>query len=142
MSRHLKLAFAYLSIAACCLYGCQPRNVDPRLPPDYVAIKAGASAQFGSGLTVRVDSISDSRCPIGFNCLIAGWASASVTVGTEANSQKQRLIAGWTYKDRRDSITVQVRNVAYKLILRDVTPYPSSKNLRPVQQAIIQVSRL
>lgn len=141
MVNYLRSAFAPIFVMACCLYACRSKEVVPELPPDHVAIKVNKSLSLTSGITVRVDAISDSRCPIGYNCFLAGEAITSVTVSTETDYQKRVLTAGF-YKDRSDSMTIQVKGVVYKVILRNVIPHPSSKNLKPKQQAVIQVSRL
>lgn len=141
MYHYVRFAVGLLLPGSVCLHACQPKEVTTELPPDHIVLKAGGSVRLAFGLMVRVDSISDSRCPIGYNCVLAGEASALVTISAETDIQKRRLIAGYAFKDRRDSLAVQANSAIYKVILRDVTPHPF-KDERPEQQAVIQISRL
>lgn len=141
MLRHVKLIVSFLFVGVAFLYACRSKEVAPQLPPDYFAIEASKSVSLVSGLTVRVDSIFDNRCPIGSNCFFAGSASALLTLNPQTDPQKRRLFVG-NSKERSDSTTVQFQNITYKVILRGVIPYPSSENLKPKRQAVIQVSRL
>lgn len=111
------------------------------LPSDHVKLGVNKPARLASGLTVSVDTLTDGRCPEGYNCIAAGWATASVTISYETDFQKRKIQTGAFGKYRPDSTTVQFQSIMYKVILRDVVPYPV-RNERPEQQAIIQVSRL
>ncbi len=122
------------------LCACQSQTSDAT-PSDKVVLGFQKSARLASGLTVRVDSLTDSRCPTGVTCVWAGQAVAAVTINAGTDAQTRRLVLEPGQTDRRDSTTVLFDNVTYKVILREVIPYPVG-NERPEQQAIIQIARL
>ncbi len=65
-------------------------------------------------LTIRIDSIHDSRCPIGATCIWQGEARVYMTVRTEKDDQ---LVLS-TYNNQKDTIQ------NYEIVLTDVLPYP------------------
>ncbi len=91
------------------------------------------SAHFGADLTVRVDSIRDSRCPINASCARAGEATANLLLTGDAKTQTRRLLV-------RESIVVRIGLTQYNITLRDVTPYGA--DFSPDKRAIIEVIEL
>ena len=144
-SKTIKCAFADLLIVAACLYGCQPNEVVPELPPDHIAIRSGESVLTSAGITVIGDTINVSICPPNAYCLIANNASVSVRLVKGSDSQRVRLFAFIDNYMRRpssvntDSARVVLENQPYKVILRSGQYVKGAEN---VSQAIIQVSRL
>ncbi len=136
-----KTAFIF-TLGITVFFACRSsEGVKPGLAPNTVSVKSNQSARFPSGITVVVDTIFDNRCPIGYKCIVAGGAGASLTISLGADFQKRKLTLDGFSKARRDSTTVQFQNLTYTVILRDVVPYPD-RIQQPEQQAIIQVSRL
>ena len=116
------------------------------LPADRVQLTVNQLARLASGVAVQVDAIQDSRCPEGVQCIIAGWASVKATVSKAPEEAHVVLTLGAKPKsstpaDVVDSTGVVLAGTTYKVILRDVTPYPKIGSSEP-KQALIQVTQL
>lgn len=115
-------------------------------PTDLVSIGLHQSARLASEVIVRVDSIQDSRCPTGATCIWAGQAKVKMLLAKGADSSTVRLILGASLQTdptkRADSTNVTLSNQTYKVILRDVYPYPTISNLAQPQAAVVQVTKL
>ena len=81
-----------------------------------------------------VDSIHDSRCPVGAACIWAGEARVFITV--YLNSKPQLVLS--TFDNQKDTI----QNYEFHLI--DVLPYPdlSKETSHDDLQAIIEINKL
>ena len=115
------------------------------LPVDRVQLVTNQSARLASGVTVQVDAIQDSRCPEGVQCFVAGWVSVKTTLSKEPDQKQVSLTTGSSQQNglsfRPDSTGILLAGTTYKVILRDVTPYPKIGSSEP-KQALIQVTKL
>ena len=125
---------AFLLVILTLMYSC--RSANP-FPVDRVVLRPQEAFRLTSGVTVRVDTVADGRCPKNAQCIWAGNVFVSALLTKEQASGRARLLLGPnpTQKMRQDLDSTQVilGNETYKVILRSV----SDK-----QQATIQVSRL
>lgn len=116
------------------------------LPNDRVQLTVDQSARMASGVTVKVDSIQDSRCPQGGVCIWAGNATVQAVLTKNTDSKSLRLVLGpdptQNYSWKSDSTGVVLEGTTYKVILRDVTPYPKVGQAPEPKQALIQVTQL
>lgn len=80
---------------------------------------------------IRVAKITDSRCPVGVQCIWAGQAAVDVALSTGPDSARVNGLylgqglgpgTGW---HTRDSAAVTLAGVPYWLHLLAVDPYPS-----------------
>ena len=141
----------YVNSALVCLFGisvavsaCKSGDV---VPADLIRLGTGQSGRLASGLVVRVDSISDSRCPTEAVCIWEGNVNVSMLISTVNDSAEVKLILGPDLSKRgardSDSTNVRLDNQTYRVILRDVTPYPKTiTQLVGPKTAVVQVSRL
>ncbi|MEZ0486429.1 hypothetical protein [Fibrella aquatica] len=142
---YLRPSIAAFLLLSTLLYACKTAEV---APTNRVALKADQSARLQNNVTVRVDSLTDSRCPEGVTCIWEGNSVVNTTLSKAADKAQVRLILGRdiTAKGnhpRADSTSVVLVGETYKVVLRDVTPYPSVKQpASPATQAIIEVSKL
>ncbi|WP_167610250.1 hypothetical protein [Maribellus sediminis] len=85
-------------------------------------------------LTIRIDSIHDSRCPIGATCIWQGEARVYMSFITETENQ---LVLS-TYDNQKDTIQ------NFEIILTDVLPYPDlSVETDPDDYSVIlQINKL
>ncbi|RYF70606.1 MAG: hypothetical protein EOO39_15390 [Cytophagaceae bacterium] len=133
--------FAVLPVA----YACKTSEV---ALTNRVALKAYQYARLQNDVTVRVDSLNDSRCPLGANCIWAGSTFVKATLTKDADQKQVRLALGpdtvpGGSQQKSDSVGVILSGATYKVILRDVTPYPSlDQPSSPATQAIIEVTKL
>lgn len=112
-------------------------------PSDRVSLGVNKSARVSADVTVRIDTISDSRCPIDLQCFVAGDALVSLSLSNVAETQKRRLsLYGRSLSGRTDSTTVQFGSSLYSVVLRNVVPYPDLTKLQQEKQAVIQVTKL
>ncbi|GAB3562174.1 hypothetical protein GCM10027578_04120 [Spirosoma luteolum] len=115
------------------------------LPSTQVRLGKTQSARLGSGVTVRVDSILDSRCPQGVQCIIAGYASAALRVSTDADTRSLTLFLGYRLANNpamTDSTVVSLGGQRYSVLLRDITPYPVYGKPTADKQALVEVKAL
>ncbi len=116
------------------------------LPSNSTSLTVHQSARLASGVMVRVDSIQDSRCPADVNCIWAGQAKVVMLLSADEDSSRVALILDPAFsegsKKRLDSTNVSLNKQAYKVILREVTPYPTTISQPKAQTAIVQVTKL
>ncbi len=122
-------------------------SVSPSVVGDQVTLAVNQSGQLASGVVVRVDSIFDNRCPINDICITGGQANAKLLVSKGTDQMVARLIVGRLYYTQgivyQDSTGVKFGGQTYKIILRDVIPYPNTTNAaNTVKQAIVQVTAI
>ncbi|WP_080057558.1 hypothetical protein [Spirosoma aerolatum] len=122
---------------------CQHANTDPT---DQVSLGLHQSARIGSDVTVRVDSIQDSRCPANATCIWAGQAKVKMLLSNDRDSTTVRLALGAdpgvSNNKRPDSTNVTLSSQTYKVILREVNPYPGTTPSNQPQTAVVQVTKL
>ena len=114
-------------------------------PTDRVSIGLHQSARLGSDVVVRVDSIQDSRCPVNVYCVWQGVAKAKLRLSKDSDSSIVRLMLGAypaNKPKRADSTGVTLHNQLYKVILREVNPYPGTSANGQPQTAIVQVTKI
>ncbi|RYF57280.1 MAG: hypothetical protein EOO39_35635 [Cytophagaceae bacterium] len=114
-------------------------------PSDSISIGLHQSGRLGSDVVVRADSIEDSRCPANATCIWAGQAKVKLLLSKNSDSTAVRLSLGadpGSTNKRPDSTTVSLRNETYKVILREVNPYPDLNKIGQPQTAVVQVSKL
>ncbi len=147
-------AFFALSIALLCgCLACSSAKSDSALYPatadvvvgDRATLVVNQSAQLASGVVVRVDSIFDNRCPINAQCITAGQASAKLLVSKGSDQTVARLIVGRPNIVGRgiiyqDSTGARLGGQTYKIILRDVVPFPTLEPTGQTKRAVVQVT--
>ncbi|WP_461041993.1 hypothetical protein [Spirosoma harenae] len=114
-------------------------------PTDQVSLGLHQSARLGSEVTVRADSIQDSRCPANVVCVWAGQAKVKLLLSKDQDSTIVRLALGAdpgpSNNKRPDSTSVTLSNQTYKVILREVNPYPGTTSDNRPQTAVVQVTK-
>lgn len=118
------------------------------LPTNSVLLGMNQSARLSSGVSVRVDSIQDSRCPQDprVYCVWAGEARVKLSLSENNDSTSIGLILEPNPKSgnakRMDSTNVTLSNKTYKVILREVNPRPSLANQDLPKTAVVEVTAL
>ncbi|RZK22462.1 MAG: hypothetical protein EOO56_08505 [Hymenobacter sp.] len=82
-------------------------------------------------ISLTLKTVNDSRCPIGVQCLVAGYATVEVALADATpNVQTVRIslhtnnLPNYT----ADSVALTLNQRPYSLLLLDVTPYPGAAN--------------
>lgn len=143
MTPLIKHSVSILVVGLSLFGACKQQEALPILSTDQVSLGVNKSARVSADITVRVDAVSDSRCPIDLQCFVAGDALVSLSLSNVAETQKRRLsLYGRSLSGRTDSTTVQFGSSLYSVVLRSVVPYPDLTKLQQERQAVIQVTKL
>jgi len=116
------------------LLGCESKNIGPnhgRLGENITLYQNESILIAEIPLSIRVLTITDSRCPSDVVCVWAG--QASVGFGIEA-TPFQLLIGQFKEFD------IQGKHIRITLI--DVTPYPTTANGGDKKSAVLAIARL
>ncbi|WP_223834185.1 hypothetical protein [Spirosoma profusum] len=138
------LAAGLITIASCKSGDSLSNDQVP--PADKVSLGLDQSARIGSQIVVRVESIQDSRCPANVTCVWAGQAKVQVNLSKDTDSKTVQLILGQDLQNkenkRPDSTGVTLANEVYKVVLREVSPYPETTQTTEPKKAVVQVTKL
>ncbi|MEZ0539914.1 hypothetical protein [Fibrella arboris] len=130
-------------MASLLTYACKSTDMTPT---NRVTLSAYQSGRLQNDITVRVDSLNDSRCPQGVVCLWEGNVVVKASLSKDVDKAQVRLVLGPDMangtRKKSDSTGVVLSGATYKVILRDVTPYPTANQTSPAPQAVIDVSKL
>ena len=129
--------FAGLSLA----YACKSSDV---VLSNRVTLGAYQSGRLQNDITVRVDSLTDSRCPEGAVCIWEGNAVVKATLSKATDQKQVRLVLGFDFANgsyrKMDSTGVVLSGTTYSVVLRDVTPYPTVNKPSQIPKAVIDVT--
>ena len=140
----LKLVLGLPFVCALLFFACRSGSE----PVSLVAVGLHQSTRIASNVVIQVDSIQDSRCPVNFNCLVAGQARVKLTLSKESESSSVWLTLGFasspvsTSTRRSDSTNVVLKSAAYKVILQKVDPYPGAGIPGQLHTAFVEVTNL
>jgi hypothetical protein len=144
MNRSFFVVTAFFAVATLLFFACSNTNLAPG-PTDRVTLALNQSARLSTGITIKVDSLADGRCPVNLTCIWAGNARLIALLSKGAEQKAVRLVLGPdpvnAANKRPDSTGVVFGGITYKVVLRDVVPYPGSGQARPTE-AIVQVTSL
>lgn len=82
-----------------------------------------------NGLTLTLQSVNDSRCPINALCISAGNARVKLRMSDNSGAETfAELCLGVCDPSNKteDSALFQLNNVSYMVILKEVNPYPEA----------------
>lgn len=143
MSDKLRSLLALGGISTLMFIACQRTETSPT---DRVSVSVNQSARIGADVVVRADSIQDSRCPVNVTCVWAGQAKVKLELSKGADSQTLHLIldgsASRNNANRLDSTQVSLAGQNYKVVLREVNPYPGTGSTDQPKSAVVQVTPL
>ena len=97
-------------------------------------------------LKVLVESISDSRCPEGTQCIWAGNAEVKLSLSHEGDTQPLTLCIGDCRSGDRtgfieqDTTSVMVGGQSFQVILKNVVPHPNLDNPPTQQEAVLEIN--
>ena len=113
------------------------------LPTTTRAIAVESSALFRDGVTLRVDAIRDSRCPINAECIWAGNAQVTFTASKGPYRTQDTLCLGCgpTGLLIPEKTLVTLGTERYQVTLIDVRPYPNVAAPEVKPQAVFRVER-
>lgn len=142
MNRFVTIVAASLFASATLFLACTNSASTPP-PANQVKLAQSQSGRLSSGVTVKVDSLADSRCPINAICIWGGNVVLRAVLTKDTDTKSVRLVLGTDPTNptnkRPDSTGVVLGGTTYKVVLRDVTPYPGSATNEPTQ-ALVEVA--
>jgi hypothetical protein len=80
-----------------------------------------------NGLTITLQSVNDSRCPINALCISAGNARVKLRMSDNSGAETvAELCLGFcdTGNNTEDSATIRLNNISYTIVLKEVNPFP------------------
>ncbi|MBC8151328.1 MAG: hypothetical protein H7Z72_00290 [Bacteroidetes bacterium] len=111
-------------------------------PEDHVLLGLNETARIGTDLIVHVDSLIDSRCPADVDCFWAGQAAVTLSLSKNAETQMRRFYVAGSALIQADSTTVQFDSTQYRIVLKDVIPYPAKAVNQLNRRAVIRITKL
>ncbi|MFD1140012.1 hypothetical protein ACFQ4C_02795 [Larkinella insperata] len=124
--------------------GCEKDNkVAPPEQNSPVTMKINQSARVKQNVTLSVDNITDSRCPINANCVWFGNAQVKFTLKGDTESKTGELCIGQCGQQmqNRSSVTLLLGSETYEVTLSDVQPFPGSKPDGTPKEAVVTVTQ-
>ncbi|MES2900757.1 MAG: hypothetical protein V4723_13600 [Pseudomonadota bacterium] len=82
------------ALALLLLAGCATSTIDEPVKPATISLVPGADAPLSSSVTLRFDSIADSRCPPNVLCVWAGTVAYHFTLSSRKGKEAMRLEMG------------------------------------------------
>jgi hypothetical protein len=89
------------------------------------------------GVTLHVNSIQDSRCPKGAQCIWAGQADVQLRLSKKKASRTVNLMISAGSGTPQNSAQVTLKAASYRVTLQDVIPYPGTDSTPA--KAVVQV---
>ena len=133
-----KHTFAAILLALSLFGACKSAET---LPSDQVSVGLNKAARVRADITVRVDTIQDSRCPKGVNCIWQGQAFVSTLISAKNAQQRVQLYTNpFPGTNQPNSADITLDGQTYKVILRGVYAVDPN-NDQSEKQAIIQVTK-
>ncbi|GAB3707666.1 hypothetical protein GCM10027592_42020 [Spirosoma flavus] len=127
------------------LSGCRAELTPNEPAPLFQTVTIAEEQQVNvlDGLTIRIDEITDSRCPAGKQCIWAGSADVVITAALGYDSQALSLCLGACREGRntRDSVDVYLKKAHYRIVLADLKIYPDVTPNLP-REAVLETRRL
>ncbi|MBD2699547.1 hypothetical protein IC229_02790 [Spirosoma sp. BT702] len=108
-----------------------------------VSIAEGGQVNVLDGLTLRIDEITDSRCPAGKQCIWAGNANVAFTANVRDDFQALSLCLGACRQGlaSRDSVDMYLKKAHYRIVLTDLKIYSDVTPNLP-REAVLEAKRL
>jgi hypothetical protein len=80
-----------------------------------------------NGLSLTLQSVNDSRCPVNALCVSAGNARIKLRMSDNSGAETfAELCLGFcdTKNNKEDSATIRLNNTSYTIVLKEVSPFP------------------
>lgn len=110
--------------------GCRtaPDQPEPVTLPETIRLSEGHSERVLDGLFLQVNELTDSRCPIGKQCIWYGNVDIVLTAQVLNEQQTLHFCLGACQQGQntRDSVNVRFASAQYRVVLTEVTPYPGT----------------
>jgi len=131
---HLLIFLAYILLIFYVDIGsCKGRNSSK----DSVTLPVNGTRKFCRGVTLRVNSIQDSRCAAGVQCIWAGQADVQLRLSKRRASSTVNLTISAGPGTHQNSAQVTLNTASYGVTLQNVVPYPGTGS--PPMKAVVQV---
>ena len=94
----------------------------------------------GGELSIEVMSIEEARCPIDAFCVWEGYAKATFKLNVTSETIDLVVPPNQPLNESfEDSYTFSFSGSSYRLVMKDVTPYPTRENTKQVKSALIRL---
>lgn len=138
MKKIILIGFIWLSIIAC-------DNKKDAIPEAELKTSVVSNQQLtsfrsaGEDLKVQLLEVSDSRCPINANCIVAGNANVKFNI-TDGTNQTNVFVV-FSGADKTSGIQeFKLADQLYKLAVTEITPYPEIAKTPELEDYKVNVS--
>lgn len=137
----------YLLVLVCftglLISSCEKDSIEFDSPFELKENKSIVLQGNNNGLSITLQSVNDSRCPINALCISAGNARVKLRMSDNSGAEVfSELCIGFcdTKNNAEDSAIFRLNNVSYIVVLKAVSPYPEvGKN--PDKKALLTIRK-
>jgi hypothetical protein len=126
------------------LVACGEKSVSPTHEGSCLhdfSLQKDAQTTINNDINVKLIDITDSRCPVNANCIRMGEAQATFRISQGGKTSDVTLCIGECNGRNKntDTTTVSVNNHSYRLILKEIQPYPTTEPTGNPKTASVQL---
>ncbi|HQT22310.1 MAG: hypothetical protein B7X86_02990 [Sphingobacteriales bacterium 17-39-43] len=122
-----KYLLALVCFTGLLISSCEKDSIDFDSPFELKENESIVLQGNNNGLTITLQSVNDSRCPINALCISAGNARVKLRMSDNSSAETfAELCLGFcdNMKNTEDSAIIRLNNISYTLILKEVSPFP------------------
>ncbi|MFA6944570.1 MAG: hypothetical protein WC220_01600 [Pedobacter sp.] len=119
-----KYLLAIVCLTCLLISSCEKDSIEFDSPFE---LGVNESIILSGGLSITLESVNDSRCPINAFCISAGNARVKLRMSDNSGAETfTELCLGFcdTRNNTEDSEIIRLNNVSYIVVLKTVSPYP------------------
>lgn len=133
----MKKLFILYTVLSLCAMGCKKKMESNTVDYEFTV---NTSKYIGTS-TLKLTTISDSRCPINANCIRMGEAKAYFSITSNNTVQDITLCQG-ECGALGNTADVTINGARYSLKLIDVLPYPQGLQKENTKTAKVQLTKI
>lgn len=122
-----KYLLALVCFTGLLISSCEKDSIDFDSPFELKENESIVLQGNNNGLTITLQSVNDSRCPINALCISAGNARVKLRMSDNSGAETfAELCLGFcdNMNNTEDSAIIRLNNISYTLILKEVSPFP------------------
>lgn len=121
--------YLYSSVCFTVLFlsSCEKSSIKFDSPIEFEENESMILEGSNNDLSISVQSINDSRCPVNAVCISAGNARVKLRMADNTGAETfSELCLGYcnTGNNSEDSAIIRLNNISYTIILKEVNPFP------------------
>lgn len=124
-----KYLLALICFAGLLISSCEKNSIEFDNPFELKENESIVLQGNNNGLSITLQSVNDSRCPINALCISAGNARVKLRMSDNSGAETfAELCLGFcdTGNNAEDSAIIRLNNISYTVVLKEVNPYPEA----------------